>query len=348
MNIRCLLVFMLVLFMPVTMVLSDQEASGGETLIDLVWPPKPLPTRIRYVGSISSPDDVKLDQKKSFWERFWEVLHGPEEGNKQAKPMAVVVDSKGRMSVVDPAGQQVHVYDRREGDYRVITDADVPLLLPIALAIDDKDNLYVSDGKLKTVCVFSPTGDYLRSIGSENQLERPTGIAIDTEHRLLYVLDTPAHDIKVFNLDDGSLQRVFGTRGEEAGEFNYPTYASVDKRGRLYITDTLNGRIQIFDHTGEFINEFGRFGDGAGDFSTPKGVAVDSDGNIYVADAGFDNFQIFNEQGQLLLFIGTTGQAPGEFWTPTGLFMDNNDRLYVADSFNGRVQIFQYLKAGAT
>ncbi|VAX10952.1 hypothetical protein MNBD_GAMMA26-1785 [hydrothermal vent metagenome] len=345
MNTRCLLVGMMMFLVPVALVFADQDDADSDAVVELVWPPKPLPTRIRYVGSIESPADVKPEQDKGFWARFWEVLHGPEEGN-QAKPMAVVVDSKGRMSVVDPAGQQVHVYDQKEGDYRVITDADLPLLLPIALAIDDKDNLYVVDGMLQKVCVFSPDGDYLRSIGSADQLKRPTGIAIDTKRRLLYVVDTPQHDIKVFNLDDGSFRRIFGTHGRDAGEFNYPTYAAVDREGHLYINDTLNGRIQIFDQAGVFIREFGEFGDGGGDFSTAKGIAVDSDGNIYVADAGFDNLQIFDPQGRLLLFIGTTGQAPGEFWTPTGLFIDNNDRLYVADSFNKRVQIFQYLKAG--
>jgi len=335
----------LLLGMVVALLCVDLQAepvqSEEEAVIDLVWPPKPSPARIRYVNTIASFDDIKYE--KGFWEKFWELIRG-EEQNNQLKPMAVAVDDNGRMSVADPTGKLVHVYDQKTGHYWVIEEADAPLTLPIGLAVDEKGNIYVSDGGLKKVCVFSPKGEYLRSIGGGGQLERPTSIAIDLSRRLLYVVDTPAHTVKVFNLDDGSFIRAVGKRGREGGELNFPAYVSVGPKGYLYVNDALNGRIQIFDLDGKFVNTFGRFGDVSGTFATPKGIAVDSDGNIYVADAGFDNIQIFNRQGRLLLGFGRSGQAPGEFWTPSGMYIDGKDRLYVADAYNRRVQIFQYLK----
>jgi len=312
-----------------------------EDIIDLVWPPKPMPARIRYLNAITSFDDIKYE--KGFWEKFWDLIRG-EQQNSQLKPTAVAVDDKGRMSVADPTGKVVHVYDQKTGDYWVIEEADVPLILPVGLAVDEKGNIYVSDGGLKKVCVFSPKGEYLRSIGDAEQIERPTSIAIDTTRRVLYVVDTPAHTIRVFNLDDGSFIRTIGKRGRKEGELNFPGYVFVGPNGYLYVNDALNGRIQVFDTEGKFVNTFGRFGDASGTFATPKGIAVDSDRNIYVADAGFDNIQIFNSQGRLLLDFGRSGQAPGEFWTPSGLYFDSKDRLYVADAYNRRVQIFQYLK----
>lgn len=345
-DLRLLLMLaMLILLAPGMTVAAGQTGFDEEDAAELVWPPKPLPPRIRYVGSIAGPDDVESEEGKGFWQRFWEAIHGAEQEN-QIKPMALAVDSKGRLGVADPAGKRVHIYDQRKGEYSVIDEADVPLSLPIGLAVDAKDNLYVSDGELRKIAVFSPKGDYIRSIGGPGQLKRPTSISLDPSRRLLYVVDTPAHNVKVFNLINGALIRTIGERGREDGEFNFPTYSAVDNTGRLYINDTLNGRIQMFDPAGNFIGKFGKYGDGSGDFSTPKGVAVDSDGNIYVADAGFDNLQIFDDQGRLLLFLGVTGQAPGEFWMPAGLYIDGHDRLYVADSYNRRIQIFQYLKAG--
>ncbi len=312
-----------------------------EGIFDLVWPPKPMPTRIRYLNAIASFDDIKYE--KGFWEKFWETIRG-EQQNNQLKPTAVAVDDKGRMSVADPTGRLVHVYDQKTGGYWVIEEADVPLVLPVGLAVDEKDNIYVSDGGLRRICVFTPKGEYLRSIGSAEQIERPTSIAIDRARRLLYVADTPAHTIRVFNLDSGALIRNIGKRGREEGELNFPAYLFVGPNGNLHVNDALNGRIQVFDPEGRFINTFGRFGDASGTFATPKGIAVDSDGNIYVADAGFDNIQIFSSQGRLLLDFGRSGQAPGEFWTPSGLYLDSKDQLYVADAYNRRIQIFQYVK----
>lgn len=308
----------------------------------LVWPSAPLQPRIRYEGAIASPDDI--GRKKGFWDKFWDFIRG-EEQEDQRKPMAVAVDSKGRLSVADPAGKEIHVYDQLEGKYSRITDANVSLEHPMGLAVDGQDRLYVSDSVLKKVFVFSPDGDFKAAIGGAEQLQRPTSIALDVTKRLLYVVDTPAHDIKVFALDDGALLRTIGKRGMGEGEFNFPSHAMVGPMGRLYVNDAINGRIQMFSSDGEFLGGFGQFGNGSGDFSAPKGVALDSEGHIYVADAGFDNIQIFDQQGQLLLYFGEAGQAPGEFWMPTGLFMDRNDRLYVADSYNKRVQVFQYLKA---
>ncbi|MFC1602523.1 6-bladed beta-propeller [Pseudomonadota bacterium] len=336
------LLLTMVMIAPCVGLQAAEEQPAQEGIIDLAWPPKPMPTRIRYLNTIASFDDLK--REKGFWEKFLELIRG-EEQNNQLKPMAVAVDGQGRMSVADPTAKLVHVYDQKSGDYWVIEEAgDFPLVLPVGLAVDEKSNIYVSDGGLKKICVFSPKGEYLRSIGGSGQIERPTSIAIDVSRRLLYVVDTPAHVIKVFNVDDGSFIRTIGKRGRKEGELNFPGYVFIGPKGRIHVNDALNGRIQVFDHRGKFIDTFGRFGDVTGTFATPKGVAVDSDGNIYVADAGFDNIQIFNSQGRLLLYFGRPGQAPGEFWTPSGLYIDGKDRLYVADAYNRRVQIFQYVK----
>jgi sugar lactone lactonase YvrE len=319
--------------------LAAEQAPG----VQLLWPPAPLQPRIRYEGAIASPDDI--ERKKGFWDKFWEFVRGEEEDD-QRKPMAVTADSQGRLIVADPAGKQIHVYDQQAGKYLRILDADVPLEQPMGVAVDAEDRIYVVDSALKKIFVFSREGDYQQSIGEPGQLQRPTNISVDKSRQLLYVVDTPAHDIKVFGLAAGALLRTVGERGRGQGEFNYPSYAAVDAAGRLYVNDAINGRIQMFDPDGTFVGLFGQFGDGSGDFSAPKGVAVDSEGHIYVADAGFDNIQIFDASGRLLLYFGGSGQAPGEFWMPTGLFMDQkSDRLYVADSYNKRVQIFQYLKA---
>jgi sugar lactone lactonase YvrE len=337
---------MLIAAMPAAAQLAvDSTKESREPVgTELLWPAPPLPTRIRYVGSVASPDDV--GREKGFWAKVVEFFVGPED-DVLLKPMAVAVDGDNRLLVADPAAKRVHIYDQEKGDYSTVDMADEELSLPMGLAVDSRNDFYVSDGVLGKIFRFSSDGDYKRSYGGTDILQRPTSIAVDTSRGRLYVVDTPSHNIKLYNLEDGKLISTIGRRGQAHGEFNYPTYITLDNEGNFFVTDSLNGRVQIFTPDGQVSGVFGQFGDGSGDFSAPKGLAVDSEGHVYVTDAGFDNLQIFDERGRLLLFIGTAGQAPGEFWMPTGLYMDKNDKLYVADSYNKRVQIFQYLKAGA-
>lgn len=309
---------------------------------ELVWPAPPEQPRIRYLGSIHNPED--LGRKKGFWRKVWDFVRGEDEDESVARPMAVAVDSMDRVIIADSGRGRVHIFDRKTAEYSHLRDTEQETLrLPVGVATDAKDNIYVTDGEHSKIFVFKPDGSYDSDLDSAKWLMRPSGIAIDKTRQRLYVVDTPSHDVKIFDLEKRTLLKTLGERGEQDGEFNYPSFVTVDKAGRLYVTDALNSRVQIFDVDGRFLRAFGKKGDGTGDLSAPKGVGVDSEGHIYVADADFDNLQIFDEKGQLLLFLGSSGQTAGKFWLPTGLFVDDRDRIYVADSYNKRVQIFQYL-----
>lgn len=322
--------------------LDAQPEGKAQAAPELVWPAAPLPARIRYVGAVSTPED--LGRQKGFWRKVWEFIRGEEEDERIVRPMSVVVDSKDRLIVADSAMKRVHVFDRKNSEYSAIRGSDQEsLILPLGLVVDGDDRIYVADGERGKIYIFKPDGVFDKAYGAYSWLKRPTGLAIDRARKRLYVVDTPSHDIKVLDLTQGTLVQTIGRRGEAAGEFNFPTYVSTDLQGRLYVTDSLNARIQVFDAKGRFVSSFGKQGDGSGDFNAAKGVAVDGEGHIYVADAGFDNVQIFDAEGKLLLYWGASGQGPGKFWLPTGLFIDGQNRIYVADSYNNRVQIFQYL-----
>ena len=63
------------------------------------------------------------------------------------------------------------------------------------MAADKEENIYVSDSVLRRVYVFNKNGNFLREIGSDNMMQRPTGIAIDRVSETLYVVDTIASKI---------------------------------------------------------------------------------------------------------------------------------------------------------
>lgn len=306
-----------------------------------VWPPAPQKPRIQYLRSIAGSGETGL--KKSWLKKTLDAVFGQEEGQEMMlNPYGICVHA-GKIYVSDPGYRVLHVYNMEDSEYFQIKGTKNEYLeSPVGVAVDQNGEIYLSDSGLRRVFVFNQKGGLLREIGPDKLLIRPAGIAIDGNR--LYVIDTHGHCALVFNKEDGRLLFTFGKRGSEKGNFNYPTNIFVDKAGLLYITDSMNFRVEVFDRDGKFISEFGRYGDGSGDFSKPKGVAVDSDGNIYVVDAQFDNVQIFNKGGQLLLGFGKTGRRKGEMLLPSGIFIDEKDKIYVADSYNNRVQIFQYLR----
>ena len=118
---------------------------------------------------------------------------------------------------------------------------------------------------------------------------------------------------------------------------------AVDGDGNLYVGDTLNNRIEIFDGDGKFIRAFGKPGDGPGYFSRPKGVAIDGDDHIWVADGMQDRVQVFNQEFQLLIWFGGHGLLPGMFQGITSITIDRNNRVFTSEIFPGRVQQFRYV-----
>ncbi len=318
-----------------------QAVEVSKPLPDIIWPKPPEVPRIRFVNSISRPEDLKI--KAGILKRFIGFLKGSEERS-IVMPYGIETDTEGRLFVVDTFNRHVHVFDPRNGDYHTFPRKGTTFVSPIDIAIDKKGTIFVSDSKEAVVKVFKDLGKkYVGEIG-RGILKRPTGIAVNEKTGELLVIDTMNSEIVIFNLDNYKVKKIIGRGGSNAGMFHYPTNIFVSRDGLIFVSDSLNYRIQIFTPEWEFLNAFGKPGDGPGYFARPRGVAVDSDGNIYVVDALFDNVQVFDKEGRLLMDFGSSGHGYGEFWLPSGIYIDSNDRIYVSDSFNKRVQVFQYMK----
>ncbi|NCS29194.1 MAG: PEP-CTERM sorting domain-containing protein, partial [Microcystis aeruginosa F13-15] len=110
--------------------------------------------------------------------------------------------------------------------------------------------------------------------------------------------------------------------------------------GNIYVADTTNNRVQVFNSSGVFQSTFGSLGSGNGQFNSPYGIAVDGGGNIYVADTGNSRVQVFNSGGVFQSTFGTNGTGNGEFDFPLGIAFDSGGNIYVADTNNNRVQVF--------
>ncbi len=87
--------------------------------------------------------------------------------------------------------------------------------------------------------------------------------------------------------------RRWGSQGSAVGQFRDPVGMGIDVLGNLYVADTGNHRIQVFDANGAFVRAFGSYGGGDGQFYYPLDVVVDLAGNIYVSDFG-GRIQVFD------------------------------------------------------
>jgi sugar lactone lactonase YvrE len=216
----------------------------------------------------------------------------------------------------------------------------------IGLAMDDNDRLFVSDPGLRHVLTFNAKHEP-EDVITEG-LVSPGGLALDVENRLLYVADIDQDQVLVYEADSLKLLRRIGTTGQNhalttPGDFARPAGIAVDADGNLYVADTLNNRIEIFDGDGKFIRTFGKAGDGPGYFSRPKGVAIDSDDHIWVVDGMQDRVQVFNQDAELLISFGGHGLLPGMFQGIAGITIDKTNRVFTSEIFPGRVQQFLYV-----
>lgn len=310
----------------------------------LQWPYLPGAAKVIYDHSLSG-----LTRDRGVAAVLGSVVFGKSAANDDfALPVAVATARDGRIAVADSGRACVHLYIPFTARYLCLSGSESDKIVsPVGVVFDEDSRLYVSDSTGR-VFAFDSEGAirFVLTTAGAAPLRRPTGITFHPTKKAVYVVDTLAHTVHVFDVD-GSFLFSFGSRGTGAAEFNFPTHIARSPSGELYVTDALNFRISIFDGNGKPLGAFGRQGDGSGDFAMPKGVAVDGDGVVYVVDALFDNLQLFDRRGVFLLTVGGRGVDFGEFWLPSGAFISEHGYLYVCDTYNRRIQVFRVVSGYA-
>ena len=314
-----------------------------------VWPRPPDQPKVEWVKSYYSQYDFPVSGFKS----FMQTLIGREPEIRFDKPIDIKSNGKGLVFVTDIIHTAIIVYDLVNSRVTIInkgTDPDKDLLIvPYYLALDRDDNLYVVGMGDKKIYVLDNTGRVSKKIDFEKQVKAPGGIAIDSEKKMIYLVDMAESKVAVFDLS-GKHLFSFGKFGKLDGEMNRPTAITINHKGEIIVGDAMNARIQIFDGAGKFLRKFGQRGDSGADFQILKGVAIDSEDNIYVTDGKANQVKIFNRQGEFLMSFGTAysvthtlREAPGGFLLPQGINIDDTDTIYVVDQANVRFQVFKFL-----
>jgi tripartite motif-containing protein 71 len=160
---------------------------------------------------------------------------------------------------------------------------------------------------------------------------------------------------------------MWGSLGNRFDQFQLPWSVAVDRKANLFVVDTYNNRIQMFQLTNPcpsntkqvvigvcFTTKWGSYGTGNGQFKLPQGIGVDYTGNVFVGDSGNDRVQMFKLANPCpagtvqivseVCFVtswGGFGIGKGYFNDPRGIAADYSGYVYVADTNNERIQKFQ-------
>ncbi len=128
--------------------------------------------------------------------------------------------------------------------------------------------------------------------------------------------------------------REAGGPGVGPGELAEPRGIAADSRGNLYVADTKNSRIAVFDGSGRFLRTFGTKGGAPGQFNEPCGIAVDTAGELWIADTW--NYRVVHaaSDGRFLSILG--GGGPEDLFGPRAV-LPLGKFVYVADTGNKRI-----------
>ncbi len=175
------------------------------------------------------------------------------------------------------------------------------LVFPHGIHVDRDGNVWVTDanaskdGKIgHQVIKFSPAGKVLLRLGKAGVAGNPPDLLTEPND----VITAPNGDIFVAeghsgqntNAPPGTVARInkyakdgkfiksWGTLGSAPGEFRTPHSLAFDSRGRLFVADRGNLRLQIFDQDGKFLDEWKQF-------SRISGLWIDRNDTLYAADS---------------------------------------------------------------
>ncbi len=235
---------------------------------------------------------------------------------------------------------------------------------PVGIAVDQDDNLYVTENEAHTIKKIDPNGvvstfagagytGLTNGYGTYATFRNPWGVAVDNAGNI-FVADYGNHWIR--KITPGGLVSTFagnGTLGSADGmgtdaTFNNPAFLDFDASNNLYVTDAGNHKVRKITPEGlvSTLAGSGTLGDADGtgtgaSFRNPYGIAATAKGVIYVADQSNHKIRRISQEGIVTTIAGSSTQGSAEgtgteasFNFPFGLTLDKNGNLYVSDSPN--------------
>jgi sugar lactone lactonase YvrE len=290
--------------------------------------PKTIVNGVSIFPPNYTPSYYAVNETAHHWGGWWDYFYFPS---------SVAVDNiRGKVYITDNIAEgneldgistgNLQVWEKSWNDENVIRD--------------------IQNGSNNPIVVVNPL-PWIPKVYTEaeagHNLNWPSDVAINEQRALLYLTETNANRVVVYNVSTGTpiFLKTFGSEGSAPGQLNHPEGIDIDEVGNVYVVDSRNSRVGKFDYDGNLITQWGSLGSGNNQFIYPYALAVDKiKGYVYVTDPGNNRIQIFNQSGQ---FVGVFGQ-----WTPQlpstsssafkldkmGGIVANNNSLFVSTNNN--------------
>jgi peptidylamidoglycolate lyase len=222
-------------------------------------------------------------------------------------------------------------------------------IMPHGLTLDREDNVWLTDVGRQQVFKYTHEGRLLMTLGERRvpgadqaHFNLPTDVAVLPDGSF-YVSDG-YRNTRVVKFDPtGRYEFEWGGKGSEPGQFNLPHGVAVDGRGRVYVCDRSNSRLQVFDPRGQFLAQWK-----GPEIGRPYGVSIASNGHIFLIDGGDQSATQPNRSkaveldadGKVVDTFGSYGAEPGQFQLGHDIAVAPDGSIYVAEGKGQRVQKF--------
>jgi DNA-binding beta-propeller fold protein YncE len=266
----------------------------------------------------------------------------------QAMPAAAVYgDSKDRVYCFNRnLDHPIQIFDR-EGNYLNSWGAGI-FAFPHAIIVDKNDDVWVVERNHGQIMKFTNDGKLLQTIGQKgfrsdtgadntdfgsngwklvthggDPFNMPAGIAVNDAGEI-FIADGYANARVHKFAADGTLIKSWGSPGSAPGEFNLPHGCWIDRKGRLFIADRENDRVQVFDQEGAHLATW------PSKLIGPAVIYVDDDDIVYVAEHNGGLVSILTLEGEMLTQWGSLTHRSCH-----GIWVDSHKDIYVVEPFEG-------------
>ena len=219
----------------------------------------------------------------------------------------------------------------------VLSFGEQILKKPWGVAVNEQDEIAVSDIGNQKIHLFKSDGTHIKSFGQHGaqhgEFDWPCGIVF---HGANIIVAEQSKNSRIQELSrQGEYLRHFGRLGRLDHQLDFPTGLSIDSDGNIIVADKDNKLIKIFSADGQFLHKLGT----EPSFTKPS-HCIQHDNYLIVSDAGDNSVKLFDRKGNFLYKFGKKGNADGEFNTLRCLSMNKAGHLMVCDKKNYRIQVF--------
>ena len=242
-----------------------------------------------------------------------------------------------------PEGELIYLTDMRNSRIQILEAMTLKLVgsfgagelsYPHDAEFDKSGRLLVADTGNDRVAIYAVNGAQAKLVGELKGLAGPEGVAVTPDGRIL-VANTRNATLSVFR--DGKLVQTAGGPGTRDGEWRNPHDVEAASDGTVYVVDSGNNRVQVFDAA---LKHRASFGAVLG-LSGPKYLAIDGD-RVWLADEYNHRILLLDRSHQLLGVLGSgkRGSAADAFNKPEAV-LARAPYVWVIDTYNDRIVLLR-------